>query len=72
MRGWSFIGNSRKAHYFIIEEGKTGGTSLYGNWMLLFGNSAYLEDNKHFSSDNCKECSRKRVILYLKRDEYGT
>lgn len=64
MRGWTFPGTSRKAHYFDIEEGKTGGLSICGKWMLLQTNQDYLEDNKHESKDNCTSCIKKLKKLY--------
>ena len=76
MRGWAFVGNSRKAHYFIIPEGKTGGMSLCNGWMLLGASQDYLEDEAHFSSDNCKKCNRMLVrdhpeIIEKDKEEYG-
>lgn len=63
MRGWAKVGNSRKYHYFIIEEGKTGGTSLCGQWLLLNTNEEYLDDSKHDHEENCASCKRKRARL---------
>lgn len=65
MKGWSYVGNSTKAHYFIIPEGKTGGKSLCGKWMLLNINPDWLDDDNHFSPDNCKACSKKRISIDL-------
>jgi len=59
MKGWSFIGTSTKAHYFDIPEGKTGGKSLCGKWMLLQANPRNLFDIHHDHELNCMSCIKK-------------
>lgn len=76
MQGWSYVGNSKKAHYFDIPEDKTGGKSLCGKWMLLNANPDWLEDEMHISPDNCASCKRKLKELYSEKfksdsEEYG-
>lgn len=60
IRGWAFIGKSRKAHYFIIPEGKRGGHSLCGKWLLLNATADLLSDALHRHASNCVLCMRKR------------
>ena len=59
-QGWGFPINSRKAHYFIIEDGKERSISLCGKW--LFGGE--LHDDNHNSPDNCKKCMiiREKIL----------
>jgi len=64
MRGWSFIGNSTKAHYFEISEGKTGGLSICGRWMLLQANPRRLFNVDHDHELNCKACIKKLKKLH--------
>ena len=53
-KGWGFVMNSRKAHYFNGE-----GTSLCGRWLIL--SRMHLEDDNHNSPDNCAECKRRKA-----------
>ena len=55
-QGWGWPLNAKKAHYFIIEAGKTSAISLCGGW--LFGGNLF--DDKHDHPDNCKKCMEIR------------
>lgn len=58
-RGWGFISNSRKWHYYV------NGTSLCRKFMKLSDN---LETGNDGSSDNCAECRRLLAISTLAKD----
>jgi hypothetical protein len=53
--GWMWLSNSPKWHYF------RDGRSLCGRFALLGASDRHFEDGKNESSQNCKECSRRRL-----------
>ena len=63
------VGTSTKYHHFNIEEGKTGGYSLCGRWLLLQTSPDHLDDSKHHHPENCLPCQRKRLKLEVKHTE---
>ncbi len=61
-RGWGYLSNSPKWHYF---DRKTG-MSICGKWLRL-GSMNDLEDNNDGSADNCRACQRKVQALRAKQ-----
>jgi hypothetical protein len=53
--GWGWPARSNKAHYF-----HSGCASLCGKWGYL----GEVENDKHRSPDNCKECMKRREKLF--------
>lgn len=52
-RGWDWLTNSKKEHYFM-----ENGISLCGKWAKLSG-SADSVDGADDAPENCAECRRK-------------
>lgn len=62
-RGWSWLHNATKFHYFV------DGRSLCGRWLCLFLPTEDLEDGKDEHPDNCKACSR--AVKKMRAKEVG-
>lgn len=60
-KGWYWVANSPKWHYF-----KDAKTSLCGRWWVLALDPANLQDSDHDSPDNCKSCNKKREAMEKK------
>ena len=56
LKGWKFVGNSLKAHYFNNDN-----ISLCGKWLAW--SIADVEDKNHKSKDNCAACMKKRESI---------
>lgn len=65
-KGWLWPRNTKKAHYFV-EDKEQSSFALCGKMAMLFTPTeeifSNVEDDKHNSKDNCKECNRKRIKL---------
>lgn len=61
-RGWWWSPNSRKAHFFVEEE---GGRAICGGFLVFATAILFAEasDTFHQSPDNCAACKRKRETM---------
>lgn len=55
--GWAFVGDSRKAHYFL-EGGTICLCRKYGFYR------GPREDSIHDASDNCAACRKARKVMF--------